>query len=157
MILEANNALEIKCPNNSGVSIRGNTAITGNTVVFGKFIVADGFSKNCMQNTEHYGNRLINAYETAEYYYGDIGENETKNGLCQIDIDPIFAECVNLKNSYQVFLTPYGKGELFVLERFESCFIVCGDNMKFGWELKAKRRGFENYRLEEYKETDENQ
>ena len=124
--LEANDALEIKCPNNSGVSIRGNTAITGNTVVFGKFIVADGFSKNCMQNTEHYGNRLINAYETAEYYYGDIGENETKNGLCQIDIDPIFAECVNLKNGYQVFLTPYG-------------------------------RGFENYRLEEYKETDENQ
>ena len=105
-----------------------------------------------MQTTEHYGKRLISAYETAEYYYGDIGENETQNGLCQVDIDPIFAECVNLKTGYQVFLTPYGKGELFVLERFENCFVVCGDNMKFGWELKAKRKGFENTRLEEYKE-----
>ncbi len=155
LILEANDALEIKCPQNSGVAIRGKTAIVGDTVIFGKFIVADGYSKHCMQTTEHYGKRLISAYETAECYYGDIGENETKNGLCQIDIDPIFAECVNLKNGYQVFLTPYGKGELFVLERFENCFVVCGDNMKFGWELKAKRRGFENDRLEEYKESDE--
>lgn len=153
LILEANNALEIKCPQNSGVAIKGKTAIVGDTVIFGKFIVADGYSKHCMQTTEHYGKRLISAYETAEYYYGDIGENETKNGLCQIDIDPIFSECVNLKAGYQVFLTPYGKGELFVLERFENCFVVCGDNMKFGWELKAKRKGFENARLEEYKEN----
>lgn len=152
LILEANDALQIKCPQNSGVAINGKTAVVGDTVIFGKFIVADGYSKHCMQTTEHYGKRLISAYETAEYYYGDIGENETQNGLCQVDIDPIFAECVNLKTGYQVFLTPYGKGELFVLERFENCFVVCGDNMKFGWELKAKRKGFENTRLEEYKE-----
>lgn len=121
-------------------------------MIFGKFIVADGYPKHCMQTTAHYGKRLISTYETAECYYGDIGENETKNGLCQIDIDPIFAEYVNLKNGYQVFLTPYGKGELFVLGRFENYFVVCGDNMKFGRELKAKRRGFENDRLKEYRE-----
>ena len=153
LILEANDALEIKCPQNSGVAIRGKTAIVGDTVIFGRFIVDEHYSKNCRQSTEHYGKRLINAYETAEYYYGDIGENETKNGLCQVDIDPIFSECVNLKAGYQVFLTPYGKGELFVLNRFDNCFVVCGDDMRFGWELKAKRKGFENVRLEEYKEN----
>ena len=152
LILEANDALQIKCSQNSGVAINGKTAIVGDTVIFGKFIVADGYPKHCMQTTAHYGKRLISTYETAECYYGDIGENETKNGLCQVDIDPIFAECANLKTGYQVFLTPYGKGELFVLGRFENYFVVCGDNMKFGRELKAKRRGFENDRLEEYKE-----
>ncbi|MBQ6144029.1 MAG: hypothetical protein IJI84_06115 [Clostridia bacterium] len=152
LVLEANDLMEIKCPQNSGVAIKGKTAIVGATVIFGDFIVADGYNKHCMQSTKHYGKRLINAYETAECYYGDIGESEIKNGLCQIDIDPIFAECVNLETGYQVFLSPYGKGELFVLERFENCFIVCGDNMKFGWELKAKRIGFENKRLEKYKE-----
>ena len=152
LVLEANDLMEIKCPQNSGVAIKGKTAIVGATVIFGDFIVADGYNKHCMQSTKHYGKRLINAYETAECYYGDIGESEIKNGLCQIDIDPIFAECVNLETGYQVFLSPYGKGELFVLERFENCFIVCGDNMKFDWELKAKRRGFETARLEEYKE-----
>lgn len=90
MILEANDALEILCPINSGVVIRGKTAIVGNTVICGKFMVADGFSKNCIQKTEHYGSRLINAYETAEYYYGDIGENEVKNGICKVEIEPIF-------------------------------------------------------------------
>ena len=107
LILEANDALEILCPINSGVVIRGKTAIVGNTVICGKFMVADGFSKNCIQKTEHYGSRLINAYETAEYYYGDIGENEVKNGICKVEIEPIFSECVNLKVGYQVFLSPY--------------------------------------------------
>lgn len=151
LILEANDALEIVCPNNSGVIIRGNTAIVGNTVIFGKFMVADGFSKNCIQKTEHYGNRLINAYEIAEYYYGDIVESEVKNGICKVEIEPIFSECVNLKIGYQVFLSPYGEGNIFVSERTEKYFIVKGDNIPFCYEIKAKRRGFENTRLEQYK------
>lgn len=148
--LEADSILIIKCLNEGGVSIRGTTTISGNTVIFGNFIVGNGFSKNCMQNTEHYGNRLINAYETAEYYYGDIGENEVKNGICKVEIDPIFAECVNLKVTYQVFLSPYGKGNIFVSERTPTYFVVEGDNIPFCWELKAKRIGYENTRLEEF-------
>lgn len=150
--LEANDVLEIKCPNKSGVIIRGITAIVGNTVIFGNFVVASGYSKNCMQDTEHYGKRLINAYETAEYYYGDIGEGEIKNGVCKVKIDPIFAECVNLDIGYQVFLSPYGKGNIFVCERNKSNFTVRGDDIPFAWEIKAKRKGFENTRLEKYKE-----
>jgi len=153
LILEANNLLEINCPNNSGVIIRGNTAIVGNTVIFGKFIVAEEYTKNCMQSTTHYGKRLINSYETAECYYGDIGENEVKNGICKIEIEPIFSECVNLSTSYQVFLSPYGEGNIFVSKRTENYFIVKGDNVPFCWEIKAKRKGFENTRLEEYKEN----
>ena len=152
--LEANDHLEIKCPARSGVIIRGITAIAGNTLVMGDFVVADGFKKNCMQSTQSYGKRLINAYETAEYYYGDIGENKVINGTCKITIEPIFAECVNLKIGYQVFLSAYGEGNIFVSERTENYFIVSGDDIPFCYEIKAKRRGFEYTRLEEYKEGD---
>ncbi len=149
--LEADSLLKIKCINDGGVSIQGVTTISGNTVIFGNFIVGNGYRKNCMQKTEHYGNRLINAYETAEYYYGDIGENEVKNGICKVEIEPIFSECVNLKVGYQVFLSPYGEGNIFVSERTEDYFIVKGDDIPFCYEIKAKRRGFENTRLEQYK------
>lgn len=131
-----------------------NTALSvqGNVTIEGHFSVADGFAKNCIQGTKNYGKRLINAYETAEYYYGDIGENEVKNGICKIEIDPIFSECVNLEVAYQVFLSPYGKGNVYVSKRMPTYFIVEGDNIPFCWELKAKRMGFENTRLKEFKE-----
>ena len=117
-------------------------------------VVVDGnFSchgaKNCVQSTDTYGDRLLNAYETAEYYLGDIGESEVNNGEVIVTFDPIFAECVNTDASYQVFLTKYGEGNIYVAERNSDHFVVRGDNISFGWEIKAKRRGFENVRLEQ--------
>lgn len=150
--IKADTGLNIECLKSGGVGIAGTTTISGNTIIFGNFIVGTGFSKNCMQDTKNYGKRLINAYETAEYYYGDIGEGTVINGVCEVKIDPIFAECVNLNVGYQVFLSPYGEGTIFVSERTLDSFIVCGDNISFAWEIKAKRRGFEDIRLEEYKE-----
>ena len=70
-------------------------------------------SKNCIQDTENYGYRAINAYETADYYLGDIGEgNIGEDGLCYVSIDDVFMETVNTKCNYQVFLTKYGKGDI---------------------------------------------
>ena len=55
-----------------------------------------------------------------------------------------------------MFLTKYGKGDIWVNERHEDYFIVQADNdISFGWEIKAKRKGYENYRLEEYVEENE--
>lgn len=113
-------------------------------------------SKNALVDTDRYGKRLLYAYETAEVYFGDIGEGEVKGGKCEIVIDPIFAETVNTELPYQVFLTPYGRGQIWVSERLPDKFIVEGDDIKFGFEIKAKRRGFEEVRLEEYKESENN-
>ena len=107
-------------------------------------------NKNAAQKTEHYGWRKQYAYETAESFYGDIGENEVVNGECAVYLDKIFMECVNTNLPYQVFLTPYGKGQIWVDCRLPDVFIVKGDNIKFGWELKAKRKGYEGVRLEEH-------
>lgn len=111
-------------------------------------------SKNCIQKTEHYGERAINAYETAEYFFGDIGRGKVENGSCSISIEDIFKECVNTSIKYHIFLTKYGKGDIWVAEMNTDYFIVKGDDISFSWELKAKRIGYEGARLEEFKSID---
>lgn len=107
-------------------------------------------SKNCIQETENYGYRAINAYETADYYLGDIGEGTIgEDGVCYVSIDDVFMEVVNTKCKYEVFLQKYGPGDVWVKERKENYFIIEGTpGLLFGWELKAKRKGFETDRLE---------
>ena len=105
-------------------------------------------SKNCLQETKNYGERLINAYETAEYYFGDIGSGKIINGECYISIDDILQECVNTDISYHVFTQIYN-GSISKIERFKTYFIVRGEEgTEFSWELKAKRKGYENTRLD---------
>lgn len=105
-------------------------------------------SKNCVQSTINYGERLINAYETADYYFGDIGSGKITNGECLISIDPIFQECINTDIEYHVFTQVYN-GVISKIERYSNYFIVYGEeNTKFSWEIKAKRKGFEKSRLE---------
>ena len=106
-------------------------------------------SKNALVSTPSYGDRLINAYETAEYYFGDIGSNRVRDGECVVVLDPIFMECVNTDIEYQVFLTPYGDGHIYVKYRDYDRFTVVGDNIPFGWEIKAKRKNYEYVRLKE--------
>lgn len=113
-------------------------------------------SKNCVQDTESFGKRLINAYETADYLFGDIGESTIENGECIVWIDDIFKEIISTDVSYQVFLTKYGPGDIWVSERNADFFVVQAENdIAFGWEVKGKRKGYENYRLVEYKEESE--
>ena len=117
----------------------------------GSGLVVSGF-KNCVQETENFGKRLINAYETCDYYFGDIGESQTINGEMIIWIDDIFKEIISTEVDYQVFITKYGRGDIWVEERTQDYFVVKSQNdIAFGWEIKGKRKGYENYRLEEYK------
>lgn len=92
----------------------------------------------------------INAYETAEYYFGDIGESQTdKQGVKIINLEPLFLETVNTSVPYQVFLSSYDDAKVWVFARNNNMFIVKSDkpNVKFAWEIKAKRKDYENVRL----------
>lgn len=106
-------------------------------------------SKNCLQETLSYGSRLINAYETAEYYFGDLGfARINEDGECLVSIDDTFLECVNTNAAYHVFTQIYN-GSIKTIERYKTYFIVKGDpGTSFSWELKAKRIGYENNRLD---------
>ncbi len=119
------------------------TACNKSLTVYGK--------KNAVQVTENYGERLINAYETAEYYFGDIGSGKIgEDGKCYIYIDNIFQECVNTGIEYHVFLQKCGQGDVWIKEKHETYFIVEGtEGLEFSWELKAKRLGYEYDRLEQ--------
>lgn len=105
--------------------------------------------KNCIIETD-YGHLEINAYETADYYFGDIGETILDDkGYSYVYIDSIFAQTVNTVRKYQVFLSVYGEGIANVIERHPTYFVIKGTpEIEIGYEIKAKRKGYEDYRLE---------
>jgi len=116
--------------------------------VLGNFTVYNG-TKNAASVTRD-GVRATPAYEMAESWFGDMGESTT-DGNCEIavPIDPIFGDIVNTSIKYQVFLQSYSKAHVWVETRNEDGFVVKSDkpNTDFAWELKAKRRGYEDERL----------
>lgn len=110
-------------------------------------------SKSRMVSTKNYDGVKLNAYETADCYFGDIGEGTIgEDGLCYVYIDPLLLETINTKCTYQVFVQAYGDGKAYPIERKETFFVIKGTpGLKFGWEFKAKQRGYETERLEREK------
>lgn len=112
-------------------------------------------SKNAILNTST-GYKGVTSYETAGYYFGDIGRGVISNqvddngdGFILISIDGIFAEIVNTQVEYNVFLTKEGKGDIWVAEKDPSFFIIKGTpGLPFSYEIKAKRKNYENTRLD---------
>lgn len=125
-------------------SIQKDATIWGDLTVHG--------TKNRVVNTESYGYRKLNAYETAEAYFGDIGFGTiADNGKCVIEIEKIFAETVDLKE-YAVFLQAESDGRLYVTEKNQNSFIIVGEpGAKFAYEIKAKQKGYLNERLSKAK------
>lgn len=100
--------------------------------------------------TEHYGNIGMNAMESASPYFTDIGSGTIgESGEVTIFYDPVFAETVDLKAEYQVFLTRTSVLETTYVEKHESYFIVHGEpGATFDWMLCAKQRDYSASRLE---------
>lgn len=114
-------------------------------------------TKSRLTTTEDYDKRLLYCYEMPSPMFGDIGDGEIDDsGKCMIFIDDIFSETVDIGCHYQVFLQPYGEGNVYISERTPSYFTVCGtNNLKFGWELKAVQLGYDTLRLGEFSEESE--
>ena len=142
-----------KRPNGSylldGIQIEGhhlnvNTVITS---INGDLTV--GGSKNAVVPTSK-GMAAINAYETAEYYFGDIGKSKTDETMqVVIKLDPLFLETVNTEIPYHVFVSSYSDAHIWVEQMSKDSFVVKSSkpNAEFSWEIKAKRLGYEDNRL----------
>ena len=104
--------------------------------------------------TPDYSTRALYCYEMPSPMFGDIGESVIgEDGLVFIDIDDVFAETVTTTIEYQVFLQKEGPGDLWVKEKEHGYFVVEGTpNLKFSWEIKAKQRDYEYYRLDKEEE-----
>ena len=62
------------------------------TIITGDYIATG--TKNAIVNTDNYGQRLLNCIESTEVKFTDEGIAELENGLCRIEIDPIFLETI---------------------------------------------------------------
>ena len=123
--------------------------------VFKQNLTVNG-TKNRAVKTKNYGTRLLNAVESADAIFTDIGETTIgENGEVRVDIDPIFLETIETKTQkYQVFLTLYGDGKAYVSERNIDHFIIKGTaGLDIGFEIKAKQKDYSTTRLEEFKEN----
>lgn len=125
----------------SGFNIYGSTTISGSLNVTS--------SKNAIHPTRD-GVRATPAYETAESYLGDIGRSHTEsNNQVWVPIEDLFSDTVNTDISYEVFLQSYDDARIWVADFRSDKFLVKSSKplVWFAWEIKAKRRGYENERL----------
>lgn len=162
-VADSNNTLNILGKQNySSVRIGEMTTSANSYQSFAKFDINGLYiwgnigcsgSKTRIVPTKNYDGVKLNAYETADCYFADIGEGTIgEDGLCYVYIDPLLLETINTKCAYQVFVQAYGDGKAYAIERKETFFIIKGTPaLKFGWELKAKQRGYETERLEREK------
>lgn len=88
--------------------------------------------------TEHFGTRLLSAFETPLPTFSDYGTATLdESGVCYICIDPVFAETVNGNCLPTVFLTPYGEGALYVDKVEHDVVTVRGTpGLRFAWETR---------------------
>ena len=117
----------------------------------GGFAATEGKAR--LVKTKSYGERCLNAYETADCYFGDIGEAKTdQDGVCVITLDPVFLETINTKEAYHIFIQENGPGKLYIDKREQHQFVVKGTpELAFSYEIKAKQKGYETTRLQEVK------
>lgn len=108
------------------------------------FVVRNG-SKNAVVETEEFGDVYFSAYETSEIYFGHIGEGQVTDGECLVPIPEKLIACSNMYLPYQVVLSKYGPGDIWVDDLTADSFKVKGADIRFGYEIKTRRKGFEAY------------
>ena len=93
------------------------------------------------------------AVQATGNWYEDCGAAQLVNGRATVMIEPIFAQTVNLTETYYVFLTPLGDCPLYVSSKMPTSFSVkaiggqtC--SIAFDYRIVAKRLGYESLRLD---------
>lgn len=116
-------------------------------------------TKNCIQPTENYGERLFYSVEDCENYLTDrsmevfnVEKTEEDTYERIILLDNIFKEAVRIDTDYTIEIFKQGWGDYRIKEQTKDYFIVEADreDFTFKYVVTAKRRGFENKRLEKF-------
>ena len=112
--------------------------------------------------TENYGKRLLTAYETTEYLFGDCGIGVIgEDGKCYIALDPIYAQSTDNHSNIKVFLTKYGEGDIYFDRQNsedEIYLLIKGTpGLEFCWEWRLPQKEFGNIeRMERFETIFEN-
>lgn len=127
------------------VDSSGNSYVDGAYQIFKRMKETDDGMVEC---------RTMDAISSTGSYFEDFGFVEFNGTELKVDIDPDFAQMVNLDMTYHVFLTQEGGFcPLYVAERTPDYFIVkssgeCDCSVSVHYRLVAKRAGSENKRME---------
>lgn len=111
-----------------------------------------GGTKSAVVNTSD-GARALYCEEATEVWFTEYGFGKINGQSVMIPFETKFTQTVNLDEPYHVFLQAYGDAELYVSKRTPSGFEVKvrGSEIvttEFSFRIVAKRKGFENLRLE---------
>ena len=108
-------------------------------------------TKNAVVRTDD-GSRLMYSEEATEVWFSDYGFGKLEGGTAVITLDPIYAQTVNLAESYHVFLQAYDAADLYVTNRTPNGFEVHlregSDTAEFSYRIVATRLGNEDNRME---------
>lgn len=107
-------------------------------------------SKHRLVETDSFGKVAMNAMESADCVFSDMGSGEIgEDGKVYIPFDPVFAETVNLNHEYQVFLTKTSDGVVDYVSKEHDIFSVIGEpGTTFDWILYARQKGYVMERME---------
>lgn len=98
--------------------------------------------------------RALYAIESPDVWFEDFGSAKLSGGSATVNVDPQFAQTVNLGVEYHVFLTPLGDcNGLYVASKTADGFEVRElgggtSDIAFDYRIVAKRLGYEETRLE---------
>lgn len=126
----------------------GHVRITRNMTVVG--------TKSAAVKTDDDEYRLVYCQESPENWFEDFGEGQLVNGHAHIDLDPVYLKTVTIddKNPMKVFIQlndPDCNGTAVIrgTTGFDVVELQNGTgNASFSYRVVAKRRGYENLRLE---------
>jgi hypothetical protein len=140
------------------VNTFGDASLDNSMYIGGNLSV--GGTKSSVADTSE-GRRLLYALESPENWFEDFGSAQLVDGAAIVNIDALFLETVNTGVAYHVYLTPLGDcNGLYVANKTPTSFEVHElgggtSSIAFDYRIVAKRLGYEEVRLAEAEELDE--
>ena len=90
----------------------------------------------------------LNAIESAECYFSDMGSAECENGIAEVVFDELFAETIDNTKPYIVSLTPTSDNTGWVEKKSDRFIIHSNGNATFDWIIYCKQKDYADVRLE---------
>jgi hypothetical protein len=134
-----------------GLTVEGDATVRQDLLVEGDLEVLG--NKNAVVDTS-VGMRKVYAQESPECWFEDFGQGRLDGGRATVEFDSLFLDTVTIDSDhpFMVFITPTGPMGDYYIEKSGASFIVVAENASagatFDWRVVAKRRGYENDRLE---------
>ncbi len=129
------------------VDASGNLDISGNLTVAG--------SKSARVKLQDGREVALYAVESPENWFEDFGTGQLQGGKTEVSLEPGFLQTVDTAAGYHVFLTANGDCRgLYIAHKTPTGFEVRelghgNANVAFDYRIVARRRGFENVRLQD--------